>query len=230
MRYRCSQRRTPQFLACMASSLISEALTILVDFVTGFLSFYESPFNAKPLVKHLQQDDAAYQDGIQNVDDEPRQQYSNGNLDNQTHFIPPMDTILYSLVKPMLERHEGRKSKLYQCTAGKVSIGVGHNIEDNGLPDTIIDALLRYDIGVAETDCIRLFGDITWAKFNTNRKAALIDWMFNLGFERAGTFKDTLRALRLGNYTDAADHMRNSVWAQQVGQRAVEITKIIETG
>ena len=214
----------------MAGSFVAEALSVLRNLFRGTHALGESPFNAKPSVKHLQQDNAAHQDGIQNVDDDPRQQHANGNLDNQTHFTPPMDTILYGLLKPLLERHEGRKNKLYKCTVGKATIGVGHNIEDNGLPDAIIDALLRYDIGVAEADCIRLFGDITWAKFNTNRKAALIDWMFNLGFDRASTFKDTLRALRLGNYTDAADHMRNSVWAQQVGQRAVEITKLIETG
>jgi len=141
-----------------------------------------------------------------------------------------MNAELYATLKPMLERHEGRKNRLYKCPAGKLTIGVGHNIEDNGLPDSIVDVLLRYDISAAENDCLTLFGDITWAKFTLNRKAALLDWMFNLGFSRASEFKDTLRALRLGNYTDAANHMRDSLWAKEVGQRAIEITKLIENG
>ena len=32
----------------------------------------------------------------------------------------------------MLKRHEGVKSHAYKCSAGKVTVGVGRNIDENG--------------------------------------------------------------------------------------------------
>ena len=35
----------------------------------------------------------------------------------------------------MLQRHEGLRLKPYKCTAGKVSIGYGRNLEDVGISE-----------------------------------------------------------------------------------------------
>ena len=48
----------------------------------------------------------------------------------------------------MVKRHEGVKSKVYLCTAGFETIGVGRNISESGLglsPDEI-DYLLHNDL------------------------------------------------------------------------------------
>ena len=48
----------------------------------------------------------------------------------------------------MLKRHEGVRSKVYMCSAGYETIGVGRNIADSGLglSDDEIDYLLNNDI------------------------------------------------------------------------------------
>ena len=49
-----------------------------------------------------------------------------------------------------LTRDEGREKYLYQDSVNKFTIGVGWNIQDNGLPDEIIDRLLMIGIYNAE--------------------------------------------------------------------------------
>ena len=54
----------------------------------------------------------------------------------------------------MLRRHEGVKPFAYQCSAGKTTIGVGRNIDEDGgigLCDAEIDLLLSNDIDRVET-------------------------------------------------------------------------------
>ena len=48
----------------------------------------------------------------------------------------------------MIKRHEGVKSKVYLCSAGYETIGVGRNISESGLglSDDEIDYLLQNDI------------------------------------------------------------------------------------
>lgn len=90
---------------------------------------------------------------------------------------------LFRQIRADLERHEGRKSKLYRCTAGKITVGVGWNIEDNGLPDFIIDMLLDYSIDVATSDLKMIFGEQLDA-FPDHVKRALINMSFQLGYNR----------------------------------------------
>ena len=48
----------------------------------------------------------------------------------------------------MLKRHEGVRDKVYMCSAGYETIGVGRNISESGLglADDEIDYLLSNDI------------------------------------------------------------------------------------
>lgn len=49
-------------------------------------------------------------------------------------------------LKKELIRDEGFRSKPYKCTAGKLTIGVGRNIEDNGITEDEAMYLLENDI------------------------------------------------------------------------------------
>jgi len=52
----------------------------------------------------------------------------------------------YDAIKKQLTLHEGRKNKPYKCTSGKITIGVGRNLDDNGLSEDEIDYLLTNDV------------------------------------------------------------------------------------
>lgn len=145
-------------------------------------------------------------------------------------------------VEEFVERHEGRKNKVYKCTAGKNTIGIGHNIDAKGLPDEIksfldtngyitedmIDELFSYDLADAHEDCEKLYPE--FESFSESRQMALIDFLFNVGIGTAKTFKNTNRAINEGKWKEAAQGIRNSKYAKQVKGRAEDVAKLLEVG
>lgn len=127
-----------------------------------------------------------------------------------------------------LEEDEGRTNKLYRCPAGKLTIGVGHNIEQDGVPDQIVDALLNIDIQDAKTDLDRAFP--FWRTLSDARQRALVNMCFNMGIRRLVGFKKMWSALGDDDYERAAKEALNSKWAQQVGSRAVRLADMIRKG
>lgn len=145
---------------------------------------------------------------------------------------------IYSL----LEKHEGRKHKPYRCTGGKRTIGIGHNFDDNPLPphiadylkkngqitDDMVDELLETDILHATADCCVLFPGFD--SFSERRKMALVDFVFQLGFNRARRFVHSIACINTGRWEKAGEQMRKSRWAEQTPNRAMEIIEMIEEG
>ena len=134
------------------------------------------------------------------------------------------------MARALITLHEGKRNKLYQDSLGIATIGIGHNIQDRGLSDAAIDFIFREDLQQAERDAIAWLGADAWAKLDDVRKAALIDFSFNLGAKTLAEFKVTREALRSGGYGPAAHYMTQSRWAEQVGKRAQRITEMIRTG
>ena len=127
-----------------------------------------------------------------------------------------------------LRRHEGVKNTLYKCTSDKWTIGVGRNLEDVGLSEEEIDFLLLNDI-IRTKDLMDNY--MPWHKdLDEVRQEALINFIFNVGIGTAMKFKNGMSSLEEGDYPSAAAHMLDSAWAKQVGDRAIEITQMIETG
>lgn len=127
----------------------------------------------------------------------------------------------------MLIRHEGLKLKPYKCTAGKLTIGVGRNLDDNGITEAEAIMMLKYDIEVARSALLRYGWFVT---MDSIRQEAIINMVFNLGMTRFLQFKKTIAHLQNKEWNLAADEMLRSKWAEQVGNRAKEIAKIIVTG
>jgi lysozyme len=134
-------------------------------------------------------------------------------------------------LREMLKRHEGVKSHAYRCTAGKITVGVGRNIDSDGglgLSHDEIDYLLDNDI----VRCIQeLNGVFPWFNhLDTVRSDAIVDICFNLGLPRLMLFQKAIRAMKEGDYEKAADEFYDSKWAKQVGNRAIEVCEMIRTG
>ena len=131
----------------------------------------------------------------------------------------------------MLKRHEGTETHAYECSEGKITVGVGRNIDQQGgmgLSDDEIDYLLQNDI---ERVIKELSSEYPW--FNSLddvRKDAIVDISFNLGQTRLRLFKRALAAMEAGDYTEASTEFLDSRWAKQVGGRALELTDMIASG
>ena len=61
------------------------------------------------------------------------------------------------------------------------------------------------------------------------RHAVVLDMAFNLGVSGLKQFKRTLALLKHGRWEAAADAMLDSLWAKQVGQRAVRLAQMVRT-
>ena len=130
----------------------------------------------------------------------------------------------------MLRKHEGVRDKVYLCSAGYETIGVGRNISEDGLglSDDEIDYLLSNDIKRVREE---LTEEYYWfAGLDEARQDAMIDISFNLGQTRLRGFAKSLEAMAREDFDTAADEFMDSKWSEQVGDRAVEVTEIIRTG
>lgn len=127
-----------------------------------------------------------------------------------------------------LMRDEGVKLKPYRCTAGKLTIGVGRNIEDNGISNEEAAFMLKADIKNCERDLDILLPG--WKNFSDTRQRVLLNMVFNMGRNRLSGFTKFLACLKMNDFTGAADQMMDSLWAKQVGQRAVRLRDMLLRG
>lgn len=127
-----------------------------------------------------------------------------------------------------LRLHEGERLKPYRCTAGKLTIGVGRNLEDRGITREESAMLLANDIAAEERELLRA---LPWvATLDEVRQRVLLDMAFNMGIVGLLGFKKTLATIQEGNYQLAAAMMLDSRWAEQVGARAERLARMMATG
>ena len=127
-----------------------------------------------------------------------------------------------------LHEDEGRKSKPYKCTAGKLTVGVGRNLEDKGLKPDEIDYLLNNDIRDAEADARLLFP--AFDTLSDARKAVLCNMAFQLGRDRLGKFLRFREAVARADFEGAVREMEDSAWAVQTPNRARRLMKMMREG
>jgi len=128
-------------------------------------------------------------------------------------------------VKDFIIKHEGFKLKPYICPAGKLTIGVGRNIEDNGISEDEAMYLLENDIKRCESELREIFPNFD--SLPENVRMALIDMDFNLGKPRFLTFKKLIQAVKEGDFKKAAEEAKNSRWCRQVGERCKDVYNML---
>lgn len=134
----------------------------------------------------------------------------------------------YTLLCNELRRDEGVEKKPYFDSVGKLTIGVGRNLEDNGLSDDEINLLLNNDIARTIKE---LMDSFDWFNaLSPARKRAIVNMAFNLGISRFKKFKKMIRALSIGHYNRASIEALDSRWSKQVGLRSERIANMIEEG
>lgn len=127
-----------------------------------------------------------------------------------------------------LRRHEGERLKPYRCTAGKLTIGIGRNLDDRGITAEESAYLLNNDIDRVWTE---LQTRLPWTTgLSDVRQRVLLDMAFNLGIDGLLKFRNTLATIQAGRYHQAGEMMLDSLWARQVGMRAHRLSKMMQTG
>jgi len=131
-------------------------------------------------------------------------------------------------ITDLLIKHEGLRLKPYRDTVGKLTIGVGRNLDDVGITREEARFLLDNDIARADVELRRNF--LWFPGRNKVRNAVLINMVFNLGISRFKRFKKLIAAIERRDWDRAGKEMLDSRWAQQVGGRAKELARQMLTG
>jgi lysozyme len=132
-----------------------------------------------------------------------------------------------------LKFEEGIRLKMYPCTKGKRTIGIGHNMDARPffpgtrkkIPDTITvdQALLLFR---EDTDDLLFDMALHWSyikELSPVRRDAILNMAFQLGCSRLMGFKKMLKALEMGNYQEAHDQALDSNWHKQTPARAKRV-------
>ena len=126
-----------------------------------------------------------------------------------------------------LIRHEGLRLKPYRCTAGKLTIGVGRNIEDKGITEDEAMFLLKNDVQQCMADLAFSVFPAEWPRFPEPVRIVLANMRFQLGYTGFRLFRRMIAALRAFDYQKAAAEMLDSNWAKQTPNRANELIGIM---
>ncbi|HHZ97628.1 MAG TPA: glycoside hydrolase [Flavobacteriales bacterium] len=138
-----------------------------------------------------------------------------------------------------LKEHEGFRCNYYYCTAEKKTIGYGRNVESNPFTPKEMLMLGRKDFDndpMTEEEAEQLLvNDVNrvtasvkeyfpWAELNPSRKAVLVNMAINMGITGLLKFKKMKHAILLKRYEQAGVEMMLSLWAEQVGGRAEQLS------
>lgn len=126
----------------------------------------------------------------------------------------------------MLLVDEGLRLKPYRCTAGKLTIGYGRNLDDVGISREVAYMMLQEDLQIAEKACKRIFPEL-FDQWGENRRLGWINLAFNLGYNRLMQFRNTLRAARIEDWAEVEKGLRGSLWFKQVGKRAERVIGMV---
>jgi lysozyme len=132
-------------------------------------------------------------------------------------------------LKELIKKHEGLRLKPYRCSAGKLTIGYGHNLDDKGITEHEAELMLDRDIAQAKQDLFMVLGELVNA-LTPKRYNALVDMMFNLGAARFRGFKKMIAAIQENDWTEAAGQALDSKWADQVKFRAIRDAEMMKYG
>jgi len=123
-----------------------------------------------------------------------------------------------------LKVDEGFKAKVYTCSAGKLTVGYGWNLEDSNMPEHIASQLLDYGIEQAAQACQKF----EWfSALSDVRQEVIVNMVYNLGYTGVSKFKNMIAAIEDEDWSDAASEMLDSKWYKDVGARAERLARMM---
>ena len=123
------------------------------------------------------------------------------------------------LIRKRLIDFEGLVLKSYTCPTGYTSVGVGRNLETNGITEEEAMYLLNNDISTVIKKLDKHW--IAWRKLPITAQYVCIDVVFNMGINTWMSFRKTRAYMEMGDFEKAGIELLDSKYAEQVGRRAI---------
>lgn len=136
--------------------------------------------------------------------------------------------MIISDVQRLLIEQEGCKLLPYRCTAGKLTIGVGRNLEDKGISEKEALYLLNEDIKTCYKSLSIYFFPNQFDNFPEPVQTALMSMRFQLGHTGFKKFAKMIFAFKDEDYPEAIRQMKDSKWFHQVPDRAGDMIMMVK--
>ena len=122
-----------------------------------------------------------------------------------------------------IKKHEGFKSKVYQCTEGYDTIGYGFAVKDLIIDEDIATLILMRKL---HTLLQRITIAFPWFKdIDDIAKGVVVNMCYQLGLKGFSMFKQTIYYLETEQYEEASIECLDSLWAKQTPARARELSE-----
>ena len=147
--------------------------------------------------------------------------------------------LLNDKLKIMIEYDEGKKLKVYKCTQGFLTVGIGHNLQSDSAKE-ILGRTLKLNDVISEKECKLLFNkDFDNILKQTSKiegyvdlqekyKIVILSMIFQLGLLGTLSFKNTIDAMRKDNIQGVVFGIKNSKWYKQTSIRCNRLISIIK--
>ena len=125
---------------------------------------------------------------------------------------------MYDNIKEMLIKNEGLVCQPYHCSAGKLTIGVGRNLDANGISEDEAMYLLENDIQRVIDSLDKNWS--VWRQLPIPCQEIAIDCTFQMGITGWMNFRRTRALMEMGAYLEASEEILRSKYAVQTPNRA----------
>jgi len=125
---------------------------------------------------------------------------------------------MYENIKEMLIKNEGLVLQLYKCKNNKNSIGVGRNLDANGISEDEAMYLLENDIQRVVDNLDKNWS--VWRSFPVHAQEVCIDMAFQMGITGFMNFRQTRALMEMGCWLEASEEVLRSKYAVQTPNRA----------
>ena len=130
-----------------------------------------------------------------------------------------LNQIFHDKVVEMLKRHEGLRTFAYNCSQNKLTIGIGRNLDANGISEEEAHYLLYNDINKVQKELTKNWG--VWRTFPERVRMVCIDMAFQMGITGFMSFRETRKLMELGKWVEASEEVLRSRYAIQTPNRAL---------
>jgi lysozyme len=121
---------------------------------------------------------------------------------------------------------EGIRLKPYLCPAGKLTLGVGRNLDDVGITEDEAMMMLDNDIERVKGQLAKA---LPWLETKPQGvQRAIANMAFQMGLGGVLKFQKMLAALQARDYNAARREALDSAWAKQTPQRAGRVTDLFK--
>lgn len=140
---------------------------------------------------------------------------------------------------------EGLRLKPYLDSLGKLTTGVGRNLDDNPLSPAELavvghngrTATLTHDqaMFLLHNDEMKAINSLSnywpwWSQLDDVRGRVMIDLVFNMGAERLRGFVHFMADMRDRNFKAAGYTLKDSLWYKEVGDRGPRLVNMTASG